>query len=112
MDQSQGLDCWYAGGLMERLSSHLDRNDSAGAVRAAREHTHLHKRAGKKLLFVYDLVASDSGFDTLKYVLDAVRPPFTSATFEQIYGIPRYLQFERRSERANESVDVWAGIYA
>ena len=112
MDQSQGLDCRYAGGLMERLSSHMDRNDSTGAARAAREHTRLHQRLGKKLLFVYDLVASDSDFDTLKYVLDAVRPPYTCAAFEHVYGIPRYLQFERRSERAIESVDIWAGIYA
>ena len=97
---------------MERISTHMNKNDSAGASLAARAHAGFHTHAGKKLLFVYDLVAVDSEFTSLRFVLDAVRPPFTSAAFEKIYGLPRHLQFERSSERAVESVDIWTGIYA
>ena len=111
LDNSQGDDSWFAGGLMERLSNQMNRNDSAGASLAAREHARFHTHVGKKLLFVYDLVAADSEFTSLRFVLDAVRPPFTSAAFEKVYGLPRYLQFGRSSERATESVDIWAGIY-
>ena len=96
---------------MERLTSHMSRNDLAGASLAAKEHTHLHKRLGKRLLFVYDLVGCESKFTSLHFVLDAVRPPHTSALFEKLCGLPRYLQFEKSSQRAPESVDIWAGIY-
>ena len=65
----------------------------------------------KKVLFVYDLVANDSDFDTLRFTLDAVRPPRSSALFEKLYGLPRFLQFEKSARRAPESVDMWAGIY-
>ena len=57
-------------------------------------------------------MAAESEFTSLRFVLDAVRPPFTSAAFEKVYGLPRYLQLERSSERATESVDIWTGIYA
>ena len=97
---------------MERLSNHMSRNDSAGASLAARAHAGFHTHAGNKLLFVYEVVAVDSEFTSLRFVLDAVRPPFTSAAIEKVYGLPRYLQFERSSERAAESVDIWSGIYA
>ena len=97
---------------MERLSNQMNRNDSAGASLAAREHARFHTYVGKKLVFVYDLVASNATFSDLKFVLNAVRPPFTSAAFEKVYGLPRYLQLERSSERAAESVDIWTGIYA
>ena len=96
---------------MERLTSHMNRNDDAAASDAAREHTQLHRRLGKKVLFVYDLVATDSDFDTLRFTLDAVRPPRSSALFEKLYGLPRFLQFEKSARRAPESVDMWAGIY-
>ena len=43
---------------MERLSNQMNRNDSAGASLAAREHARFHTHVGKKLLFVYDRVAS------------------------------------------------------
>ena len=110
-DNSQADDSWFAGGLMERLSSHMNRNDSAGASIAAREHARFHTHIGKKLQFVYDLVASDSEFTNLRFVLDAARPPFTGAAFEKVYGLPRYLQFDMSSDRATECVDIWAGIY-
>ena len=96
---------------MERLTSHMNRNDDAAASDAAREHTQLHRRLGKKVLFVYDLVANDADFDTLRFTLDAVRPPRSSALFEKLYGLPRFLQFEKSARRAPESVDMWAGIY-
>ena len=97
---------------MERLTSNMNRNDVAAASDAARVYTHLHRRLGKKVLFVYDLVANDSDFDTcLRFTLDAVRPPRSSALFEKLYGLPRFLQFEKSAQRAPESVDMWAGIY-
>ena len=96
---------------MERLTSHMNRNDSAAASHVAREHTQLHKRLGNKLLFVYDLVGNQSPFDALRFTLNAVRPPHSSALFEKLYGLPRYLIFEKSSTRAPESVDMWAGIY-
>ena len=97
---------------MERLTSHMNRNDVAAASDAARVYTHLHRRLGKKVLFVYDLVAAnDSDFDTLRFTLDAVRPPRSSALFEKLYGLPRYLKFEKSSRRAPASVDMWEGIY-
>ena len=60
LDNSQGDDSWFAGGLMERLWNLMNRNDFAGASLAARAHTGFHTHAGKKLLFVYDLLAVDS----------------------------------------------------
>ena len=96
---------------MERLTSHMNRNDSTAASHAARDHTQLHKRAGKKLLFVYDLVGHESDFDALRFTLSAVIPPNSTALFEKLYGLPRSLNFEKSSRRAPESVDMWAGIY-
>ena len=69
---------------MERLSNHMNRNDSTGASLAAREHARFHTHVGKKLLFVYDLVAADSEFTSLRFVVDAVRHPVTNAAFEKI----------------------------
>ena len=66
---------------------------------------------GKKVLFVYNIVANDADFDTLRFTLDAVRPPRSSALFEKLYGLPRFLQFEQSARRAPESVDMLAGIY-
>ena len=65
----------------------------------------------KILLFVYDLIGRDSNFDSLRFVMDAVRPPKTSANFEKDFGLPRYLTFEKHSERPRDPIDFWSGIY-
>ena len=39
IDDSQGEDAWFAGGLMERLTKHMDRNDYVNAAHAVSEHT-------------------------------------------------------------------------
>ena len=96
---------------MERLTKYMNKNDPGRATGAARDYAGFHRRIGKKLLFVYDLVGCDSTFDSLRFVLDAVRPPQTSATFEKDFNLPRYLKFERHSERQPVAVDFWCGIY-
>ena len=45
------------------------------------------------------------------FVIDAVRPPQTSADFEKEFGLPRYLTFENHSERPPNPIDFWYGIY-
>ncbi len=111
IDDSQGEDAWFAGGLMERLTKHMNRNDHVGAAHAVSEHTYFQKRVGKRLLFVYDVVGCDADFKNLRFVIDAVRPPETTAKFEKLYGMPRLLNFERASGRPCASVDFWRGIY-
>jgi len=111
IDDSQGEDAWFAGGLMERLTKHMNRNDHANALHAASEHAYFLKRVGKRILFVYDVISVDADFNTLRFVLDAVRPPETNAMFEQLYGIPRLLKFERAVDRPYVPVDFWRGIY-
>ena len=111
IDDSQGEDAWFAGGLMERLTKHMNRNDHANALHAVSEHTYFLKRVGKRILFVYDVISVDADFNTLRFVLDAVRPPETNARFEQLYGIPRLLKFERAVDRPYVPVDFWRGIY-
>ena len=111
IDDSHGDDCWFAGGLMERLTKHMNRNDHVSAAHAMSEHTYFQKRVGKRILFVYDLVGCESDFGSLRFVIDAVRPPETSVKFEQLYGIPRQLTFERVVDRPSGPVDFWRGIY-
>ena len=96
---------------MERLTKHMNRNDHANALHAVSEHTYYQKRVGKRILFVYDVISVDADFNTLRFVLDAVRPPETNARFEQLYGIPRLLKFERAVDRPYVPVDFWRGIY-
>ena len=96
---------------MERLTKHMNRNDPVSAAHAVSEHVYFQKRVGKRILFVYDVISCDADFSSLRFVLDAVRPPETNARFEQIYGIPRYLKFDRVSERASVPVDFWHGVY-
>ena len=43
IDDSQGEDAWFAGGLMERLTKHMNRNDHANALHAVSEHTYFMK---------------------------------------------------------------------
>ena len=110
IDDSQE-DAWHAGGLMERLTKHMNRNDHISAAHAVSEHTYFQKRVGKPLLFVYDVISSDAEFSSLRFTVDAVRPPDTSAKFEKLYGIPRLLKFEMASDRPSVPVDFWCGIY-
>jgi len=53
----------------------------------------------------------DADFSSLRFVVDAVRTPETSAKFKQLYGIPRLLKFERAIGRPSVPVDFWCGIY-
>ena len=111
VESSQNDDSWWAGGLMQRITQFMNKNDVTAASGAARDYTSFQKRGAKKLHFVYDLIGCESAFDSLRFVLDAVRPPKTSATFEKDYNLPRYLKFERHSERQPVVVDFWCGIY-
>ena len=96
---------------MARLTKYMNKNDPGRATGVARDHAGLHRRLGKKLLFVYDLVGCDSTFDSLRFVIDAARPPQTSANFDKDFGIPRYLTFEKHSDRPPVDTDFWHGIY-
>ena len=89
----------------------MNKNDVSAANGTARDYASFRRRLGKKILFVYDLVGCDSAFDSLRFVIDAVRPPQTGAHFENEYGIPRYLTFEKHSDRPQVPVDFWHGIY-
>ena len=68
---------------MERLTKYMNKNDPSRASSAARDYACFHKRLGKKLLFVYDLVGCDSTF----------------------------LMIEKHSERPPVQIDFWYGIY-
>ena len=96
---------------MERLTKHMNRNDHVNALHAVSEHAYFQKRVGKRILFVYDVISCDADFSSLRFVVDAVRPPETNARFEQLYGIPRLLKFERAIDRPSVPVDFWRGIY-
>ena len=111
IESSQNDDSWWAGGLMERLTKHTNKNDVSAASGAARDYAGFHKRVGKKLHFVYDLVGCESPFDSLRFVVDAVRPPQTRASFERDFGLPRFLAFEKYNERPAASVDFRHGVY-
>ena len=89
----------------------MNKNDFSAASGAVREYTSFQKRGAKKLHFVYDLIGCDSTFDSLRFVIDAVRPPQTSANFEKEFGLPRALTFEKHSERPPVQIDFWYGIY-
>ena len=111
IESSQNDDSWWSGGLMERLTKYMNKNDPGRATGAARDYAGFHRRLGKKLLFAYDLIGCDSTFDSLRFVIDAVRPPHTSANFEKDFGLPRYLTFEKHSDRPPDPTDFWYGIY-
>ena len=111
VESSQNDDSWWAGGLMQRLTKHMNKNDASAANGTARDYASFHIRLGKKILFVYDLVGCESTFDSLRFVVDAVRPPQTGANFENEFGLPRYLAFEKHSDRPPVPVDFWHGIY-
>ena len=96
---------------MERLTKYMNKNDPGRASIAARDYAGFHRRVGKKLLFVYDLIGCDSSFESLRFVIDAVRPPKTSDNFEKDFGLPRYLTFEKHSDWPPVSIDFWSGIY-
>ena len=97
---------------MQRITHFMNKNDVSAASGAAREYASFQKRGANKLNFVYDLIGCLSEFDSLRFVLDAVRSPqTTSATFENDFNLPRYLKFERHSERQPVAVDVWCGTY-
>ena len=111
VESSQNDDSWWAGGLMQRLTKHMNKNDASAASGTARDYASFHKRIGKQILFVYDLLGCESQFDSLRFVIDAVRPPQTSANFEKDFGLPRCLTFEKHSDRPPVPVDFWHGIY-
>ena len=96
---------------MQWITQFMNKNDVTAASGAARDYTTFQKRGAKKLHFVYDLIGCDSAFDSLRFVLDAVRPPKTSAHFEKDFNLPRFLTFEKHSERQPVAVDFWCGIY-
>ena len=96
---------------MQRITNFMTQNDVSAASGAVRDYASFHKRGAKKLHFVYDLIGCESEFDSLRFVLDAVRPPQTSAAFEKDFNLPRYLKFEKHSERQPVAVDFWYGIY-
>ena len=111
IESSQNDDSWWAGGLMQRLTKHMHNHGPDRASGAARDYAGVHKRLGRKLLFVYDLVGCESTYESLRFVIDAARPPHSGVTFERDFGLPRYLSFANHSERPAMSVDFWHGIY-
>ena len=111
IESSQNDDSWWAGGLMQRLTKHMNKNDVSAANGEARDYAGVHRRVGKPLLFMFDLVGCDSDFDSLRFVVDAARPPHSAANFERDFGLPRYLIFEKHNERPAMCMDFWRGIY-
>ena len=71
---------------------------------------------GAKLSFVYDLVTGTAEFSSLKYTLDAAKPPLRTdldedAEFESLYGISRRLRFRHAVPRKAWRNDVFTDIY-
>ena len=58
------------------------------------------------------MVTCDAEFESLKYILDAKRPPLKDAAdFEKTYGLPRFLSFAPRKQRKPNRMNVFEGVY-
>ena len=101
-----------SGGAMQRLASCMGHCDVKSAVRVVEEDVTTRLQSKLPLLFVYDVVRCDEDFDSLRFVLDAERPPLSSATdFETKYKITPKLTFKLRTSRSHTEVNWWAGRY-
>ena len=105
-------DGWFRGGIMEKLSSHMKKSHSRDCYKVCVEAQTVRCNAGKPLLFVWDMVTPEAPFDSMKYVIDAARPPLEDCkNFEAKYGIPRRISFAPRDMRPPMAMDLFAGVY-
>ena len=109
-------DAFWRGGSMERLTKEM-RNRCTEHLRVCLEQTVrdcLWKRV--PVPFVFDLVfCHEAAFDSLRFVRDAGRPPFTATTpthFKNKYGLDQKLSFTQADEQEGRpSIDWFSAVY-
>ena len=98
---------------MQRIACHMANNSICAARSVALDAFAARTSAGNHLHFVWDLVTTDCEFANLKFVQDAGHPPLDSnADFEELYGLSRKLQFQRRGKReVGVEMNLWEEVY-
>ena len=107
-DPAPPEDGWWRGGVMERMAKSPSPHLDALEIHAMRTTT------GHSVMYLWDMVTPEApGLETLKYVLDAARPPLQDCPeFEKKYGISRYLTFSRQEHRVPpENINAFEGVY-
>ena len=104
---------WFRGGVMQRISCSMKR-DTLDATRVALTAHQARAAKGNHLHFVWDVVSTEAAFDSLRYTLDAARPPLCDRPddfFTKAYGMPRRLSFTPQQKRVPLEADMFEGIY-
>ncbi len=58
------------------------------------------------------MVTCEAEFESLKYILDAKRPPLKDVVhFEKTYGLPRFLSFAPRKKRTQHKMNAFQCVY-
>ena len=115
--RAQSTDGWADGGVMKGIRRGIQSSVGATGGRWVANSIFYQQLArGAKLSFVYDLVTGAAEFSSLKYTLDAAKPPLRTdldddAEFESLYGISRRLRFRHAVPRKAWRHDVFTDIY-
>ena len=107
---SQTNDGWWEGGPMQKLSN----ANWHASLMTLRDNVSSRLNANQKLLYVYDFIRCDATYNQLRFVLNAGRPPLEEhddTDFQNIYGIPRILQFQDHQPRSALPSNWWAAVY-
>ena len=107
-------------GIVARLSGRMQQQNGEVAASMCRRHyDRISSTKGCPVGFAWDLVnANVDGFDSLKGIFDAgVIPSIASSAgladtvFEQKYGFPRLLRFNRANLRRATEIDWFHDVY-
>ena len=108
-------------GIVARLSGKMQQQNGEVAASMCRRHyERMLSMKGCRVGFAWDLVnANVDGFDSLKAIFDAgVIPSISSSSagladnmFEQKYGFPRLLRFNRANLRRPTEIDWFRDVY-
>ena len=101
--------------ISARIQSRMAKRQVSGAMRVVDEALDASVDNRSPLIFVYSFCSLASGLNALKGVLDATTlcglPTLSEEEFQERYGLPRTLAFQKARDRRIAGADVWSELY-
>ena len=107
-------DSWLRGGAMQRLAHYMHLGKMHHVQSIAMEGFFGDTAQEQKVHFVYDFATCGDSWRALRYVHDAGRRPLRALgteEFQERYGIPRCLKFDRRAPRRKANANWFEDLY-
>ena len=101
---------WWLGGVVPKCST----KPIYRAIEAVDANVRQRLRHGNHMHFVYDLVPATTPLTSLRFVLDAGRPPLRSVAeepFQEAYGLDKTLMFKNAKPKEVKPSDLWSTLY-